>query len=334
MDSLFFSVITYIAIAINVCNVSGNLLVIVILQKNKKLRESANTFLLIALAYADLRFSIVVFVDIIILSKQASFAYFEFFFNALASIYIYVALAMERYFAILKPFVHMRRARKCLLRKVVLVIYSLTAVLSAPGYYFYTSRTLLKHSWKNTTTNRTAVGPVWFENLGIIYSFLLFVFGLVLPSAVIVFCYSRVIYHVWFNANENRTTNAGLVKSRRKLTKLFILVTVVFVITWTPTFVRLLVTPYGVRNQETLKFDLISMLLGLVGSTANPVIYSFRCSRFRQEVVKLLSCYCCKRRPPQIGAIKNGAKGYSLTKQVARERPVEPVTAISMRKLH
>ena len=335
MDSLFFSVITYIAIAINVCNVSGNLLVIVILQKNKKLRETANTFLLISLAYADLWFSIVVFADIIILSKQASFVYFEFFFNALASIYIYVALAVERYFAILKPFVHLRRARKCLLRKVVLVIYSLAIVLSAPGYYFYTARRLLRQSWRNTTTNRTAVGPVWFENLSIIYSFLLFVFGLVLPSAAIIFCYSRVIYHVWFNANENRATNAGLVKSRRKLTKLFILVTVVFMITWSPTFGRLLVTPYGVHEEDTLKLELISMLLGLVGSTANPVIYSFRCSRFRQEVVKPLSCCCCcKRRPPLTGAIKNGAKRYSLTKQVARRRSVEPVTAISMRKLH
>ena len=337
MDLLFFSVITYIAIAINVCNVSGNLLVIVILQKNKKLRESANNFLLIALAYADLWFSILVFVDIIILSNQleASFAYFEFFFNALASIYIYVALAVERYFAILKPFVHMGRARKCLLRKVVLVIYSLAGVLSAPGYYFYVARILLsKQSWKNTTTTTTQVGPVWFENLSIIYSFMLFVFGLILPSALIIFCYSRVIFHVWFNANKNRATNAGLVKSRRKLTKLFLLVTVVFMITWSPTFGRLLVTPYGVHKQEKLKFELFSMLLGLVGSTANPVIYSFRCPTFRQEVVKLLSCCCCKRRPPRIGAINHGVNRYCFTKQATRGRSVEPVRVICMRKLH
>ena len=180
---------------------------------------------------------------------------------------------MERYFAILKPFVHMRRARKCLLRKVVLVIYSLAGVLSAPGYYFYTARTLLKHGWKNTTRNRTAVGPVWFVNLGIIYSFLLFVFGLVLPSAVTVFCYSRVIYHVWFNSNENRATNARLLKLRRKLTKLFILVTVVFVITWTPTFVRLLVTPFGVRKKETLKScDLFISLFKISPGSCQTVI--------------------------------------------------------------
>ena len=307
MVAVFFSVTTYVAILIYICNVFGNLLVILVLHRKKKVSGSPNTTLLLALAHSDLWFSIFAFVDIIVLANQLSFVYFDFFFNALASIYIYVALAVERYFAILKPFVHMRRATKSLLGNVLLIIYILAASLSAPGYLFGNARKHLEHSRGNTTTNATTVGPVWFEALRTVYSLLLFVFGLILPSTVIIFCYSRVIYHVWFNANKNRATNAGLVKSRRKLTKLFILVTVVFVITWTPTFVRLLVTPYGVRNQETLKFELISMLLGLVGSTANPVIYSFRCPKFRQEVAKLLTCRCYKRkiRPNGAGIIVN-----------------------------
>ena len=314
MVAVFFSVITYVAILIYICNVFGNLFVILVLHRKQKPSRSPNTTLLLALAHSDLWFSIFAFVDIIVLANQLSFVYFDFFFNALASIYIYVALAVERYFAILKPFVHMRRATKSLLGNVLLIIYILAVSLSAPGYLFGNARKHLEYSRANTTTNATTVGPVWFETLRTIYSLLLFVFGLILPSTVIIFCYSHVIYHVWFNANENRATNAGLVKSRRKLTKLFILVTVVFVITWTPTFARLLVTPYGVRNQETLKFELISMLLGLVGSTANPVIHSFRCPKFRQEVEKLLICRCCKRkiRPNGAGIIVN-KDGFSMS---------------------
>lgn len=190
---------------------------------------------------------------------------------------------------------------------------------------------------RNTTANVTITASTWFETLGAIYSFALFVFGLVLPSAAIIFLYSRVIYHVWFKATKNRTINAGLLKSRHKLTKLFVLVTVVFIITWSPTFARLLVTQYGVRNQETIKFELYSMLLGMVGSTANPVIYSFRCLRFRQEIGALFNFRCRERevRDLKLCAIKNAANGYFLTKKRSRRKKTsEPVVMIAMRQFN
>ena len=313
MVLLFSLVITYVAIPIYICNVFGNFLVILVIQKDKKLRESPNTFLLLNLAHADFWFSIVVFVNIIFLSNQAFYAVMEFVLNALASIYILVALAVERYFAILKPFVHRRRATKCLLRKVWLAIYVLAGVLSAPGYYITFRRNQIKYSWENATTNRTRVAPAWFETLSTLYSFVLFIFGYILPSAGIIFCYSRVIYHVWFKADASRATNAGLLKSRHKLTKLFILITVIFIMTWTPTFVRIIVTEYSKHEQDTLKFELFSMLLGLVGSTANPVIYSFRCPKFRQEVIKLLTCRSKRKIRPHSTRIVRG-NNYSLTK--------------------
>jgi len=105
-------------------------------------------------------------------------------------------------------------------------------------------------------------------------------------------CYSRVIYHVWFNTEANRTKNTALSQTRRKLTKLFILV-ISFIVTWTPTFGRLIVTLF-VDIREAWKFELFSILLALFGSTANSVIYSFRCPRFRQEVFKLLA-FCFKK---------------------------------------
>ena len=56
--------------------------------------------------------------------------------------------------------------------------------------------------------------------------FFLLAICLVIPSTVFIYCYSHVIYHVWFNAEENKATNTALLKSRRKLTKLFIILTV------------------------------------------------------------------------------------------------------------
>jgi len=127
---------------------------------------------------------------------------------------------------------------KSLLWKVILEIWILAGVLSAPGYAI----TFLceQYAWKNAAImNGTNEMSVWFETFNTTYRFVLLVFGLVLPSAVTIFCYCQVIYHLWFNTGANRTTNTALLQSRRKLTKLFILVTIIFMVTWTPTFGRL-----------------------------------------------------------------------------------------------
>ena len=130
---VFASIITGVSITILLCNVVGNILVIMVIKKNKKL-HNANTYLLANLAASDLAFAVLTFIDIFLLSNQSAYSFAEFIFHALTSIYMLVALAVERYFAILKPFVHLTRAGKSLMCKVLLAIWILAGVLSAPGY--------------------------------------------------------------------------------------------------------------------------------------------------------------------------------------------------------
>ena len=66
-----------------------------------------------------------------------------------------------------------------------------------------------------------------------------------------------------------------------------------------------------------MKLELFSMLLGLTGSAANPLIYSFRSPKFRQEVCKLLTCNCyCKKKIVRRSNKVSGAftHNVSLTK--------------------
>ena len=292
---VFAAVLTGISCLLLTFNVFGNLLVIVVVHRNRK-SCSADAYLLSNLAYSDLTFALLSFVNISLLSaKTTQDSLPKFTLHALTSIFTLAALAVERYFAILKPFMHLTKATKSFLWKAMLAIWIIAGILCAPGYIIQGKM----DKGKNMTTNATRVAPAWVETVNIIYPFILVVFGLILPSAIIMFCYSRVIYHVWFHADANRTTNIALLKSRRKLTKLFIIITVIFLITWTPTFGRFVLRQYIFDAINFWKFELSTIFLGLVGSTANPVIYSFRCPRFRQEVLKLLTCRCCKgkRRP-------------------------------------
>ena len=335
----FLSFLLYLAILIYISNIIGNLLVILVLQvKKRKSLRSPNMCLILALAHADLWFSALVFANFIILCNQLSFPLFNIFMNALASVYIYVSLAVERYIAILKPFVHMRKATKSLVNKVVITIFIFAVVLSIPGYFIGPYTRNFDQRWSNTTSNTTPVVPDEFETRRTIYSVVLFLFGLIFPSIAIIFCYARVVHHVWFTVDANRATNAGIVKSRRKLTRLFILTTLIFIMTWSPTFARLLTTPFGSRAH--LKFGLTSMLLCLVGSTANPLIYIFRCPGYRRDVVALLTgqSSCCKQaiatiRPFVSGTGLERANAFPLAKLERTEANTpEQVTVISIRK--
>ncbi|XP_078371270.1 tachykinin-like peptides receptor 86C [Oculina patagonica] len=326
MDALTL-VITGISIPFLLLTVLGNFLVMAVINKNKKL-QNANTYLISNLASSDFGFALITFVEIILVSNNIPYSSFQFVMNALVSIYFLVALAVERYFGILKPFVHLKRAGKSLMRKVILAIWVFAAVISGAGFGIESFRWHHNASVNKTSSlqhgNVTRETPIWLETLSTVYIFVLLTFGLIVPSVVMIFCYSRVIYHVWFNTEDNKATNLALFKSRRKLTKLFIILTIIFRFTWTPTFVRPIVTRF--ENEENArKYQLFSMFLALVGSAANPVIYSFRCPRFRQEASKLLNGRCCKRRKRLNGNRIFATKSFSL-----RETKGPPATTVSI----
>lgn len=50
--------------------------------------------------------------------------------------------------------------------------------------------------WRGTLRFWSLLCIVWFHTLNTAYTFVLLVFGLVLPSDAMIFCYSPVIYHV------------------------------------------------------------------------------------------------------------------------------------------
>ena len=60
----------------------------------------------------------------------------DFILHALISVYLLVTLAVERYYAILKPFVHLTRIVKSLMAKIVFAVWTFGAVLSCPGFFF------------------------------------------------------------------------------------------------------------------------------------------------------------------------------------------------------
>lgn len=326
---LFVLTLTGISILLLTCNVFGNILVLAVFNGKKRF-YSANTFLLSNLATSDLTLSILTFVNIFLLSGDGSRspALPDFILHGLVSVFTLVALAVERYFAVLKPFVHHTKVRKSLLYKVLFAIWLLAAVLSLPEYLIPDA--MVDYTSENITTNETRVPSIWVETAGMTYSFVLFVFGFTIPSVALIFCYTRVIFHVWFKADSNGATNIALLKSKRKLTKLFIIITVVFLITWTPTFVRLVARQFLSGGKHFWKFELSAMFLGLFGSTANPVIYAYRSPRFRQDIIKWFTCCCKRKRRPKVFVLSVARRNHASAHLENRVRTGDEPVLLSM----
>ncbi|XP_068719452.1 galanin receptor 2a-like [Montipora capricornis] len=315
METFITVTLTLFPSVLLILNLLGNIIVIVVICKNKSL-QNANTLLLSNLALADVIFTVQGFVEImIVLYNDEDYVPSLFIVRALVSIFTLAALSIERYFAILKPFVYLAKAAKSLLCKVILVTWVLAGVLGVPGIYIE----VFNIGNHEETGNATMTISTWRENFNVIYSFVLLVSGFIVPSAVIIFCYARVICHLWFDTEASEATQIVLFKSRRKLTKLFIIVTAIFLVTWCPNFTMRVVKQFVSDSDHKRRLKLSSIVLAMAGSTANPVLYSFRSPNFRREVTKLFKCCtCCKRRRPNFPKI-NATNSYTLTQLKKKE---------------
>ena len=176
--------------------------------------------------------------------------------------------------------------------------------------------------------NSTNTTPVWFDTLNTVYTF---VHLSRVWSCFTVHCDDFLLFSGYLSrlVQYGRQSNKSCrFQVTTQINKLFVILTITFLFTWTPTFGRPIVTRYGNRENAT-KYQLFSMLLALLGSAANPVIYSFRCPRFRQEVIKLLTC-CCKRKR-QVNRNRIFAAGSFSLKETKKTRAIAEPTSISFR---
>ena len=272
-----------ISLPIFLCNLIGNSLVVIIVRNNKKM-QCANTVLLSCLAAGDLLFAIIAETNMVLLATgskvrlQATYTFYT-----LVSVLILMLLAIERYLAILKPFFYKAKVTKSLVRKLILIILAFSAMVSAPAYYVFGNN---GNAWDFCVSSK------FDETLVVSYTATLLVLSITIPGSVMVLCYSRVILHIWFNNEETKATNKAILRSRWKLTKLFMIATVIFIVSWSTSFGKLSSSSF--RCSESFQvYEVISILLALLGSMANPILYSFRCPRFRQAVKELISTKRC-----------------------------------------
>lgn len=117
------------------------------------------------------------------------------------------------------------------------------------------------------------------------------IFGFLIPSAVLLFCYSCIVRRL-------RCGTKGLQK--QKAFRVIIAVVVVFFLCWTPYNLTLMVdTAYNINQNSTCavtmeKAMVVTASVGYLHCSLNPILYAFVGIKFRRQLLEILRSLGCK----------------------------------------
>ncbi|CAG0879121.1 unnamed protein product [Darwinula stevensoni] len=284
----------------------GNLIVIWIVLAHRRMRTVTNYFI-VNLAVADTIVSTlnVIFSFVYMLNSHWPFGWtyckicqFVAVLSVAGSVFTLVAIALDRFTAIMKP-LKPRMGRKATLGVIVL-IWTMASIVSLPMFIFATTTTLHYQNGDMRVLCYTvwpdgASAPSYHEY---IYNVVFMVVTYFLPIAVMIYTYSRVGMELWGSQAIGEATQRQneTIHSKRKVVKMMIFIVLAFAICWLPYHVYFIVISVdpGINDLPYIQELYLAIYwLAMSNSMYNPMIYCWRNQRFRRGfkiVFRFLPC--------------------------------------------
>lgn len=157
----------------------------------------------------------------------------------------------------------------------------------------------------------------------IFYTSTLSFFG---PLVVICLCYLLIVIKV--RSAGVRAGRTRRRRSERKVTRMVVIIVLVFVLCWAPFFTANIVNLFEVipESTTTAVFFFTLVILTYVNSCANPVLYGFLSDNFKQSFQKVL---CCHKHNAAVAADKTGTRqnaNKTVQLEAIRNPDNEPLT--------
>ncbi len=283
----------------------GNILVMLVVIRNKHQYKNTTNLFILNLAAADLLFLVFcVPFHAVIYTVQHGWPFGQFmckfvhlvqYSSMIASILTLVTMSFDRYLAVGYPLrtKHMRTPRKALWTTLCIWVVAIGSAIPWP--VFYTIRTyrnlgpgevvVCADDWGTAIRSR----PTYF--------LLLFIFGYAIPLVAITILSILMVRQLWLVDDKYRcqgTRTLETIKAKRKVTRLVIVIVVVFLVCWLPSHVIWLWTNYFSTSwHHTYAFyymRIVAHALSYANSTMNPVIYAFLSQNFRNGFKKAILC--------------------------------------------
>jgi hypothetical protein len=327
-----FFIVTYIGVFGLICflGIIGNALSFIILRRYKRTETTGTaTFLLTVLAVADNSFLLITGVIQILttalicrgtgLGDQPYFPYLQTFvwslvyITQMAPIYVIVLVAFNRYIAICHPFriVSMKTVKIQVITAIIFVI-----VYNIPRFFEYDLScshltSVTESTFENVTsvskTNSSSCGTTLKSNefYNVFYENILYcVFVFLGPFLLILFFNGTVISELMYPRVKDVEMSLNERQERRNITRVMVIIVLVFLVTQTPAFVnQILYIYYSLQPDVVLLetrlqcgsvyfyFYHISNVIVAAGSSVNFVIYCVCRRNFRGRLWDLLLCH-------------------------------------------
>ncbi|CAL8283018.1 unnamed protein product [Merluccius merluccius] len=306
----------------------GNGLVLAVLLRTGKMRTETTRVFLLNLGVADLGFVLccvpfqatVYTVDRWVFGPVlCKLVHFMIFLTMHASIFTLVAVSLDRYLAICYP-LHSREMRtpKNALASVCLV-WLLALVFSGPYLSYYRQVDL---------GGAPVCAPVWQPTPRIAMDLCTFVFGYLVPLAVLSLTYARTVRHLWTSVDpEVEDATGESRRAKRRVTKLVVGVAALFCLCWLPHHLLILCMWFGPPfplNSTTYALRILSHLLAYTNSCLDPVVYALVSRHFRKGFGKL---YCCAPKKMPAHSRVHTALGVHTASSAETEEPAAAAVA-------
>lgn len=300
----------------------GNILVILVILKNRnRARNTTNVFIL-NLSVADLTFLLfcVPFHATIYTVQSWPFGdfmcrsvHFLQYSSMIASVLTLVAMSVDRFMAVSFP-IHTKLARNVApALSVCAIIWIISLAMASPWPIFYTVRIYTQygpepiHICADDWGHRRSDRPIYF--------LVLFFLGYAIPLVAIFLFSTMTVFNLWATKAPDRTNVSQATKNKRKATRLVIVLVAVFGISWLPFHVTWLWANYFPRsflNTYTFYYlRVFSFVLSYTNSMVNPFIYAFFSQNFQRAFRKAIKCCEAKRRKRGEGGLNMSEYGRS-----------------------
>ncbi|NWV05252.1 CCR5 protein, partial [Ptilonorhynchus violaceus] len=278
----------------------GNMLVVLILVKYKRLKSMTDIYLL-NLAISDLLF-------VFSLPFWAYYAVHDWIFGdtlcrILSGVYLLgfysgiffiILLTLDRYLAIVHAVFALKARTVTYGILTSAVTWVVAGFASVPGVVFHKAQ---KENSRNTCSSHypNDLTINWKYSCTLKMNIL----GLIVPMLIMIFSYSQILKTLWRSKNEKK----------QKAVRLIFLIMIFYFIFWTPfhissflhTFQISLFTPTCENKGQLEKAIQVTETISMIHCCINPVIYAFVGEKFRKYLYtffrKHVAPHLCKKCP-------------------------------------
>ncbi|XP_033111782.1 G-protein coupled receptor 54-like [Anneissia japonica] len=296
VEKVFTIVFPTVIFLIAVVGIFGNALVIFVVAKHRDMHNVTNYFI------ANLSVTDIALLVICAIPTGANICGWQInifsckivtymqFVTVQATCFTLAAMSVDRYYMIVHAVASRQKRTSFKVFFVCVVIWIVSLLLHLPLAIL------------SELTENEGCHPPFSDNevkkKRIYYLFMTFILYII-PLAVIIACYANILVLVWRKTTagtESAQARKRSIKQKQKITKMVLIVVLVFVFSWGPTQCLLIwekvSTSYPRQNLTVEIIRMSALCLAYSNSCVNPFIYAFTTASFKKCFQGALSPCC------------------------------------------